>query len=138
MEVWTPAQYQTHLQSQGNKKRSKYNNKKTPWAGNWRGEHVELIFDSSGECNRFCELKLMEQRGLIEHLQLQKRFELTAKQKGERAENFVIDFVYIEKGVMVAEDYKSPPTRKNPLYVSKRKRFKMQYPDIEFRESGVS
>lgn len=133
MEKWTPAQYREYLNKP---KKRKYGNKISYWEGVWQGTRQTIKFESGGEMDRFCELKIMYQKGLIEHLQLQKKFELIPKRKGERALNFVLDFFYIERGQSIVEDFKSEETRKNRVYINKRKHFKQKYPDIEFRESG--
>lgn len=130
----TAKQYQIFM---AKKKRNKYNNTISYWEGTWKGQYKKLTFHSAGEMTRFCELRIMEKRGDIEHFDIQKKFELIPKQKDESALNFIVDFYYIERGQQVVEDFKSPPTRKKRTYINKRKQFKQKYPDIEFRESGI-
>ena len=101
----------------------KYNNKKTTVDG--------IKFDSKGEANRYCELKLLERAGEISDLKLQPRFELLPKQKDERAINYTADFMYQEDGETVVEDFKGKETRD---YIMRRKMFKYRYPEYKFRE----
>lgn len=72
-------------------------------------------FDSQGEYNRWCELKLLERAGRIRGLRRQVKFELLPSQyineKGrrrcvERGLWYVADYVYTENGKTVVEDYK--------------------------------
>ena len=93
---------------------SKYSAKKTEYNG--------MIFDSKGECERFKELQLLEQGGIICNLQRQVKFVLIPTQrepdiigpKGgvkpgkviEKECTYTADFVYEENGKMVVEDYK--------------------------------
>ena len=105
---------------------------------------VDLIsgekFDSKKEYIRWCELKLMEQGGLIENLQRQVPFvlipaqyedmeiidkngkKIIKKKLLERACSYLADFVYIdsESGKQVVEDTKSKATI-TPEYIIKRK-----------------
>ena len=52
------------------------------------------VFDSKKEFIRWCELRLLERAGKISELKRQVKFELIPKQDGERACNYVADFVY--------------------------------------------
>ena len=91
---------------------SKYHNSKITVAGE--------RFDSQGEYNRWCELKLLEKAGRIRDLKRQVYFELIPAQyeideKGrrrlvERALGYVADYVYLEDGKTVVEDYKGLQT----------------------------
>lgn len=89
---------------------NKYGNKKVTVDG--------IEFDSKKEARRYSELKLLERAGEIQDLQLQVKFELIPKQKGERACNYIADFVYTENGQTVVEDTKG---FKTPEYIIKRK-----------------
>jgi hypothetical protein len=89
---------------------SKYRNKKITIDG--------MTFDSKREAQRYAELRLMERGGLIHGLRCQVPFELIPKQKGERAANYVADFVYTENSQQVVEDVKGVRT---PVYKIKRK-----------------
>lgn len=72
-------------------------------------------FDSQGEFNRWCELKMLEKAGQITDLKRQVHFELVPAQYAivegkqrcvERKAEYVADFVYTEGGVTIVEDYK--------------------------------
>ena len=82
-----------------------------------------IEFDSIKECQRYCELKLMQRAGVISDLQMQVSFELIPSQRVdgkvvERAVNYVADFVYQQNGLKVVEDTKG---YKTPEYIIKRK-----------------
>ena len=64
------------------------------------------VFDSQKEYNRWCNLRLLERAGKITDLQRQVKYELIPKQEGERACNYVADFVYCQDGKTVVEDCK--------------------------------
>lgn len=106
--------------------RQKYGNKKI--------ETTYGTFDSVAEMDRYTELMFMECSHEIKDLQRQVTFELIPKQKGERAVNYIADFVYIENGKTIVEDVKGYRTKD---YIIKRKIFKQKYPEIEFRETKV-
>lgn len=106
---------------------NKYHNKKTVING--------ITFDSKKECNRFLELSILQKAGEISGLERQKKFEVVPKTKGERASYYVADFVYIRKGRVVIEDVKSSITKRNPVYILKRKLIKYLYPEYEFIET---
>lgn len=89
---------------------NKYGNKKVTVDG--------IEFDSKKEANRYLQLKLLERAGEIQDLQLQVKFELIPKQKGERACNYIADFVYTQNGETIVEDTKG---FKTPEYIIKRK-----------------
>jgi hypothetical protein len=67
------------------------------------------VADSLGEFRRRCELELLEQNGLIRDLQCQVKYELRIK--GILIESYVADFVYLEGGKTVVEDYKGAITK---------------------------
>ncbi len=82
-----------------------------------------IEFDSIKECQRYCELKLMQRAGVISDLQMQVPFELIPTQRidgkvVERAVNYIADFVYKQDGQTVVEDTKG---YKTPEYIIKRK-----------------
>jgi hypothetical protein len=79
-----------------------------------------IKFDSKKEANRYRELRLMVDAGVISDLELQPVFELVPKQDGERAVKYVADFQYRSGSETVVEDVKSPAT-KTPVYRIKRK-----------------
>ena len=111
---------------------NKYRNIKTTVGG--------VTFDSRKEYRRACELILMERGHLISGLERQKRFELQPafkNNKGEhvRAIEYVADFVYEKDGQKCVEDVKSVATKKDKVYVLKKKMFMFKYPDYDFIES---
>lgn len=75
-------------------------------------------FDSKKESARYAELELMQRAGEITDLRRQVRIELIPKQAGERAVEWLADFVYTENGEEIWEDCKGFRTRD---YVIKRK-----------------
>lgn len=95
-------------------RKSKYNNQKTVVNG--------IQFDSKREANRYCELLLLARAGEITNLQRQVRYTLIPKQDGERACDYVADFVYADKaGRTIVEDVKGART---DMYKLKRKLMK--------------
>lgn len=91
--------------------------------GNRKVSRDGIEFDSVKECQRYCELKLMQRAGLISDLQMQVSFELIPSQRiagkvVERACSYVADFVYQQDGQTVVEDTKG---FKTPEYIIKRK-----------------
>lgn len=96
---------------------SKYGNIKTVTSDGIR-------HDSRKEANRWCELKLLERAGKITNLERQVKFELIPKQEGERAVNYIADFVYFENGKRVVEDTKGCRTE---VYKLKKKLLKYFY-----------
>ena len=82
-----------------------------------------IEFDSIKECQRYCELKLMQRAGVISDLKMQVPFELIPTQRidgkvVERATNYIADFVYQQDGQKVVEDTKGFRTKD---YILKRK-----------------
>jgi hypothetical protein len=116
------------------KKIPKYRNKKTVVDG--------ITFDSIHESEVYRELKMLEKRGLIQSLELQRRFAIVPKikgVKGSRTRYYVSDFTFQEVGktgetTWIIADAKSPITRKNPVYTLKKQLVQWQYPQYEFRE----
>ena len=107
---------------------SKYHNVKTEING--------IKFDSKKEGARYQELSMLEKTGKIQHLELQKRFEIVPKKyENKRARYYVADFVYEENGKKIIEDVKSPITRKNPVYSLKKSLVLVNYPEYFFKES---
>lgn len=91
--------------------------------GNRKVERDGIVFDSVKECQRYCELKLMQRAGVISDLQLQVPYELIPTQRidgklAEKALNYVADFVYKQNGQTVVEDTKGMRTKD---YIIKRK-----------------
>lgn len=106
---------------------NKYHNKKTFFA--------EQIFDSKKEANRYAELLMLQRAGEISNLETQKKFLIVPKTDTERAAYYVADFYYVSNGKNVIEDTKSFITKKNPVYILKRKLIKYKYPECIFIES---
>ena len=113
---------------------NKYKNKKI--------EEDGIVFDSQKEYRRYSQLKILEQQGFIKDLELQVKYTLIpaqyevyerygkngkrltdGKRLLEKEISYIADFQYFdfEKQRIVVEDVKSSITRKNPLYVAKRK-----------------
>lgn len=87
-------------------------------------------FDSKAEARRYGELKMLQRAGLIEALECQPRYPLTAH--GEVICTYVADFSYVDrnKRCRVAEDTKGFETAEFKL---KAKMFRAQYRDVELR-----
>ena len=98
-------------------KQNKYHNKKVIVD--------DIKFDSKKEANRYNQLKLLEKAGLIKNLQRQVKFELQPSfkynNKTIRAINYIADFVYEQDGKQIVEDVKSEATRKDKIYLIKKK-----------------
>lgn len=105
--------------------------------GNSKVEVDGKKYDSKKEFKRAGELEAQERLGLISHLERQKKFVLQPSFKFAghtiREISYVADFVYMENGVQVVEDVKSPITRKNPVYLIKKKML-MYVHGIEIKE----
>ena len=112
-------------------RRNKFGNRKTVIDG--------IEFSSAKESRRYCELKLMARAGIISELKLQPRFELLPafERNGtkHRKIEYVADFSYTEKGIDIVEDVKSDFTRKNPVYLLKKKLLLFRYEDFVFQET---
>ncbi len=109
----TAAQYRA-LINIGREKQSKYRNKKTTVDG--------INFDSEAEANRYCELKLLQQRGEIQGFGLQPSFVLTG---GVR---YRPDFIVSDaNGRIWVEDVKGMETKDFKI---KRKLWETCYPWI--------
>ena len=108
--------------------KNKYNARKTVING--------VHFDSLKESRVYQSLLNLQNKGIITHLERQKRFEIIPKTKTERAAYYVADYVFyeVETNKWVVADCKSPITKKLPAYVLKRKCMKYRYPEYEFRE----
>ena len=108
--------------------KNKYNAKKTIING--------IQFDSRRESLIYQNLLNLQNKGIITHLERQKRFEVIPKTKTDRAAYYVADYVFyeVETKKWVVADCKSPITKKLPAYVLKRKLMRYRYPEYEFRE----
>lgn len=115
-------------------RRTKYGNIKVRIHGN--------AFDSKKEAKRYRELLLLEEAGDIYAIQLHPRFLIIdgfTTRWGEkiRPAYYTADFQYIDTNRghgAVVEDVKSPPTRKKPDYILRKKLFMTRYPSIHFKE----
>ena len=107
---------------------SKYNNRKTVIDG--------ITFDSKKEAQRWCDLLLLEKKGVICDLKRQVPFELQPafyhKGRKQRAVIYKADFTYIQNGELIIEDVKSKITRNDKVYKLKKKR--MLYLGYEIKE----
>lgn len=104
------------------KPKSKYHNQRTEVDG--------ILFDSKKESERYLTLKLFQKAGQITDLQHHRRFALVVRPLGGdevRIGDYETDFTYLQAGLLVVEDVKSPPTRKDKLYRWKKKHFESQY-----------
>ena len=99
-------------------KRNKYNAVKIEKDG--------VKFDSQKEYKRYIELTAQMQRGEIQGLQCQVKFELAPKVKiaGEKrakpALRYYADFTYLSNGRLIVEDVKSAATRKLASFRNKK------------------
>ena len=123
-----------HKQYGGRKtavKRNKFNATKIEKDG--------MKFDSVKEYKRYIELTAQMQRGEIQDLQCQVKFELAPKVKitGEKrakpALRYFADFTYVRNGVLVVEDVKSAVTRKLASFRNKKHLMKSVF-DIDISE----
>lgn len=115
---------------------NKYKNKIVEWSGIWNGKRVTLKFHSKKEMDRGIWLIHREKSRSIKYLSFQKTFLLVPKFKEERHVTYTADAYYfdMELNCWVAEDTKSPSTRKLPSYIIKRKLLKYNNPDLNFIE----
>lgn len=108
---------------------SKYHSKKVIIDG--------IKFDSKKEGDRYIQLKLLKNAGLIKDLELQKSFQLqpTFKKNGKtyRKISYIADFCYfdIHLGKYIVEDVKGFKTKE---YALKKKMFEYVYKDLELIE----
>lgn len=90
----------------------------------------DMTFDSKKERDRYIQLRVMENAGLIQNLRRQVKYEVIPKQVDvmghviERATAYVADFVYEKDGETVVEDTKGERTRD---YIIKRKLMLWRY-----------
>ena len=125
---------------------TKYRNKKIEVDG--------IVYDSKKEMRRHQQLLLKEKVGAIIDLQMQVKYVLIPAQyetvtrygkKGQRLKDgkkllekeisYIADYVYfdVEEGRTIVEDVKSAITRKNPLYIAKKKMM-LYFHGIRIRE----
>lgn len=120
----TAAEYRKSL------KGNKYHAKKTEFDGK--------TYDSKKEACRAKFLLSLQKAGGISGLEMQKRFVLVEnfEYRGDKVRGvaWIADFYYFNGKEWVAEDVKSPMTRKKPEYIIKKKLFMQKYPEILFNE----
>lgn len=101
----------------------KYHNIKCQYKG--------IKFDSKKERDYYIILEGYEKRGLISDLKRQVKFELQPSFKIEnetiRSISYYADFTYIKDNKLVVVDVKSPATRKDKVYIIKKKLFMYKY-----------
>jgi hypothetical protein len=100
------------------------------------------VADSKKEYKRELELKLLQKAGLIKNLQKQVTFVLQEAfidsfGGDENGTSYKADFTYhcLETNRLICEDVKSAMTAKLPVYIMKRKMFKLKYPEYFFFEN---
>lgn len=87
-----------------------------------------ITFDSSAECKRYGELKLLERGGFIRRLELQPVYAVEVN--GKPICKYIADFRYFEGGERVVEDVKGLQT---PEFKLKRKLVEALYPGLKIR-----
>lgn len=102
--------------------RSKYRAKRTTIDG--------INFASLGEARRYVDLKHLQSLGRIKNLQLQVAYPLAVN--GYKLCTYVADFVYVEDGKTIVEDFKGVRT---PIFRLKAKMMKALL-GIELRITG--
>ena len=101
---------------------SKYRNMKT--VAKVQGK--ERKFDSRGESSRARALEVLELAGEIKNLKFQPRFTLVPETSPPIV--YVPDFQYEEDGETIVEDFKSPATRRDPVFRLKLRLWKWRGP----------
>ena len=104
--------------------RSKYGNRIVEFDG--------YKFDSQGESMRYYQLKMLQKAGKISGLQVHVPFELIPKDEKHRAIYYEADFVYIENGEKIVEDFKGFRT---DVYKIKKRMMKWLY-GIDIKETS--
>ena len=98
-----------------------------------------IKFDSMKEGKRYYELKLMQEKGLVEHLKVHYPFFLVESVvlngRKKPAMKYISDFCYFlpKSETRIVEDTKSPSTRNLPAYRMK-KHMMMAFYGIEITE----
>jgi len=105
------------------KKRSKYNNTKCT--------ADDFKFDSLKEKKRYHELKLLEQHGRIDKLEIHPKWTFKdawiAGDKLKRQASYTADFSYFIGTEFIVEDVKSPFTAKDKYFKLKRAFFERDF-----------
>jgi hypothetical protein len=94
-----------------------------------------ILFDSLKEARRYTELLFMEKAGKINNLSRQPKFNLLEKYTNNQGEkvretNYIGDFLYQEKGILICEDTKGFRTKE---FLLKKKLFENKYKNIYLR-----
>jgi hypothetical protein len=103
------------------KKKNKYGNKRCEYNG--------IKFQSKKEMERWKELILLQFCNEISDLKRQERFEIMPRYENQRPTYYVADFVYFDNKSenCIIEDVKSEATRKNKVYILKKKLMKLYW-----------
>lgn len=93
-----------------------------------------ITFDSQMEGRRYLQLKTLQIRGEITHLELQPEYKIVIDTK--LICKYKADFRYIDqrRQCTVVEDVKSKYTAKNPVYRLKKKLVEAMYPGTKIEE----
>ena len=91
-----------------------------------------ITFSSKLEANRYKELKLLEQSGVIQKLKRQVRFNLTVNDI--LICFYLADFTYNENNSLIVDESKGKETA---VWRLKKKLFQACYPHLELRMNGV-
>lgn len=78
-----------------------------------------IEFPSKREAARYRQLRILERAGQIADLRMQVKYPLVVN--GVKIGRYTSDFNYLENGVEVVEDVKSPATKKARDYQLRRK-----------------
>ena len=103
-----------------NKRPAKYRNEKCMYQG--------MKFDSQGERDRWIQLCMWRDNGIICRLERQVYF-CVLDGTPQRPIMWVPDFVYEQDGQKIVEDFKSEITRKKRDFIDKVKMFKARHKD---------
>jgi hypothetical protein len=105
-------------------KPSKYRAQKTKVDG--------ITFDSKGEADYYCQLKLLQRAGEVTDIKLQPRYPILDASERSRGIDYVADFlVTYADGRQEIIDFKGVRTA---VYRMKKKMFHERYPNLEIRE----
>jgi hypothetical protein len=99
-DEWTSAEYLAYMKGQSAERGNKYHAILT--------RTDDRLFHSKGEARRYLDLKLRLAAGEISDLRLQVRYDLMVA--GVLITTYIADFVYLENGQEVVEDFKGKRT----------------------------
>jgi hypothetical protein len=120
MEHMTAAEYR-ELKA---KKPSKYRAQKTKVDG--------ITFDSKGEADYYCQLKLLQRAGEVTDIKLQPRYPILDASERGKGIDYVADFlVTYADGRQEIIDFKGVKTA---VYRMKKKMFHERYPNLTIKE----